>query len=170
LRVGKYHILFRFQIGIEVVDVRFVNPVLETIVNVLVQMASMQPEAGKPYIKQDQKALGVVTGIIDLVSKQATGSIAISFGGPLAFELVKRMLRAEVSEVDDMVEDLVGELANIVAGGAKGKLEEQGFDFQLSLPRVVSGEGHMVEHKQKAPTVVLPFSSDAGEFFVEICF
>lgn len=150
-------------------DVRFVNPVLETIVNVLEQMASMKPEAGKPYIKEGEGALGVVTGIIDLVSKQATGSIAISFSGPVAFELVSRMLRTEVTDVNDMVEDLVGELANIVAGGAKAKLEEHGFDFELSLPRVFSGEGHEVKHKIKGPTVVLPFHTDAGEFFVEIC-
>lgn len=151
-------------------DVRFINPVLETMVSVLEQMANLKPVAGKPSLKQGDVAFGPVTGIIDMISQQATGSISITFSRPVVLELVKRMLRTEIQDVDDMAKDLVGELANIVAGGAKGKLEGQGFNFQLTLPRVVAGEGHSVQHKVTGPTILLPFNTEVGDFHVEICF
>ena len=42
-------------------DVRFINPVLETLMNVLGTMAKMEPKVGKPSLKQDQLAMGEVT-------------------------------------------------------------------------------------------------------------
>ena len=151
-------------------DVRYVNPVLESILNVLGTMANIQPTVGKPSIKSDKIAQGVVTGIIDLKGKQASGSVAISFSKPVALELAKNMLRMELEDVDDMVQDLVGEMANMVAGGAKAKLDDEGYDFELSLPSVIAGVGHSVDHGIDGPTIVLPFTTDKGGFSVEICF
>ena len=151
-------------------DVKFINPVLDSIVNILVTMANLEPVAGKPSIKSDNISLGVVTGMIDLAGKQANGSVAISFSREAAFEIVKRMLRTEPAEVDEMVRDLVGEIANMIAGGAKAKLQDKGYDFELSLPTVFAGEDHEVNHSVSGTTVVLPFKTDVGDFFVEICF
>ena len=150
-------------------DVKFVNPVLESIVNVLSTMANLTPEAGKPSIKVGEDARGVVTGMIDFSGSKAKVSTAISLSRPVAIEITKRMLREEPEDINDMVEDLVGEIANMMAGGAKAKLEEQGYDFELTLPSVISGEQHVVKHTVDAPIILLPFSSDAGDFFVEIC-
>jgi chemotaxis protein CheX len=151
-------------------DATFINPVLSSMVNVLATMAQMEPKAGKPSLKQDDKALGVVTGVIAMEGPEAKGSLAISFPKPVILDITKRMLREEKAEVDDMVMDLTGELANMVLGGAKRLLEEQGYHFGLTLPSVKAGEGLPVEHPYKGPKILLPFTTDAGEFFVEICF
>ena len=152
-------------------DARFINPVLNSLINILVTMAQMTPpKTGKPTLKKDVLAPGVVTGIIDMVGKQATGSIAVSFSKPVALDLTKRMLRLEQDHVDAQVEDLVGEIANMVAGGAKSALEGDGYNFDMSLPRIVAGDQHQVEHKVTGPTIILPFNTDSGEFYVEICF
>jgi chemotaxis protein CheX len=151
-------------------DVRFVNPVLDSITNVLSTMANMQPKAGNPALKTDDRAHGVVTGIIDLKGEQATGSVAISFSKSVALDIAKRMLRMETEELNDMVKDLVGEIANMMAGGAKARLQDKGFDFDLTLPSVLAGEGHQVKHSVNGSTIILPFHTDSGDFFVEICF
>lgn len=151
-------------------DARFINPVLLSILNVLNTMANIQPRQGKLSLKTDNNALGAVTGIIDMNGKQATGSIAISFSEPAALDIGKRMLHTEFEKVDDQIEDLVGEIANMMAGGAKANLENDGFDFELSLPNVKSGDGHLVEHSVNGPTIMLPFTTDSGDFFIEICF
>jgi len=151
-------------------DARFINPVLVSIINILGTMANMQAKPGKPSLKSDNKPLGIVTGVIDMVGKQATGSIAVSFSKPVVLDIGKRMLRTDFEEVDDQIQDLVGEIANMMAGGAKANLEKDGFDFDLSLPSVKSGNDHLVEHSIKGPVIVLPFTTDKGSFFVEICF
>ena len=139
-------------------------------VNVLSTMAQMQPKPGKPSLKQDDKALGVVTGVIAMEGPQAKGSLAISFPKPVILDIHRRMLHEEKTEVDDMVKDLTGELANMVLGGAKRTLEEQGFSFNLTLPTVQAGEGLPVAHPYKGSKILLPFTTDVGEFYVEICF
>ena len=151
-------------------DVKFINPVLDAIVNVLETMAQIKPQIGSPRIKTDKKSLGIVTGIIDMKGTQTTGSIAISFSKAVALEIATRMLRMEFKQVDDLVQDLVGEISNMVAGGAKAKLEECGYDFELTLPRVITGEEHLVDHKLDGPTILLPFKTESGDFFVEMCF
>lgn len=150
-------------------DARYINPVLDSIINVLSTMAHMTPKPGKPVIKNDSQARGVVTGLIDFSGKQATVSTAISFPQPVILEITKRMLRIELEEVDEMVMDLVGEIANMMAGGAKASLEKEGYDFELTLPKVAAGEEHEIKHSINAPVVLLPFNTESGEFFVEIC-
>lgn len=151
-------------------DVKYINPALDSIVNVLTTMAGITPVIGKPSIKKNQNAPGIITGLIDLKGKETTGSLAISFSKPVALELAKNMLRIETDVIDDMIEDLVGEMANMMAGGAKAIFEQQGYDFNLTLPTVLAGENHQVKHSVEGTTILLPFSTNAGEFYVEACF
>lgn len=138
--------------------------------NVLGTMAQLKPKVGKPAIKTDQEARGEVSGMMTMESPQARGSLAITFTRPVICDLVKRMLGDDINEVNDTARDMAGEMANMVVGGAKNILVEQGYDFSMSTPSVLSGKGHQLLHKYKGRTVLLPFKTDAGEFFVEICF
>ena len=151
-------------------DVRVINPVITALVDVLTTMAQMNPEIGKPRTKEDNRAPGVVTGIIDLQGKPKSGSVAISFSKGVALDLTHRMLRMEVTEIDDQVKDLVGEMANMVAGSAKRIMEEEGFDFRMTLPTVIAGKDHEIIHKVTGPKIILPFTADSGEFYIEVCF
>ena len=151
-------------------DVKYVNPVLDSIVNVLSMMAQMKPEAGKPSIKEGSEAQGVVTGLIDFKGSQNAVSTAISFSRPVALEITKRMMHTDPEEIDDMVQDLVGEICNMMAGGAKGTLEAQGYDLELTLPSVFTGEHHEIKHTVSGPVIVLPFTTEVGDFFVELAY
>ena len=133
-------------------------------------MAKLEPKPGKLALKDTKKAYGDVTGIMTMVSDTIKGSLAITFSEPAILDIAKRMLNQEFSEIDETVTDLTGELTNMITGGAKAIFETQGYDFNMSLPTVISGENHSVEHKSDGPTIVLPFSIDAGDFFIEVCF
>jgi len=151
-------------------DVNHINPALNSIVNVLTTMAGITPSIGKPSVKKNEISLGVVSGLIDLAGKETSGSLAISFSKPVALEIAHNMLRMETDVVDEMVEDLVGEIANMMAGGAKAIYEQQGVNFELTLPCVIAGENHQIKHSVKGTTILLPFNTEAGDFYVEACF
>lgn len=71
-------------------------------------------------------------------------------------QIAKNMLPGgEITTIDGMVIDLVGELANMVLGGAKSDLENQGYFFQLSLPTIILGCDYLVAHKTNAPIIIL---------------
>ena len=151
-------------------NVNLINPVLETVVSVLSTMANLQPSIGKPSLKRNEIALGEVTGIMRMDSPKVRASLAITFTRPAILDLVKRMLGEELTEVDDTARDMAGEMTNMVVGGAKNLYAAQGYDFDMSTPSILIGANHTVHHAYPGKTIVMPFHSDSGEFFVEICF
>ncbi|MCP5018803.1 MAG: chemotaxis protein CheX [Ketobacter sp.] len=152
------------------VNVDIVNPFLESMSNVLATMAMLEPQAGQVAIKDEDIACGEITGIIGLVGDNFKASLAVSFSRPVILEITARMLGEEITDIDDTVIDLVGEITNMVTGGAKNLLDQKGYSIGLSTPMVVTGVNHKVTHKAKGPRIVVPFTLEAGEFFVEVCF
>jgi len=149
--------------------VEVINPFLESVANVLSTMAMLESTPGKPSLKNDDIAKGDVSGIIGMSGANVAGSMAISFPKNVACEIVKRMLGDELDEINDTITDLVGEVTNMVAGGAKNQLMENGYDIGMASPVVVTGEGHSITHKAAGKRILLPFTTEVGEFFVEVC-
>lgn len=148
----------------------FVNPFLESVVNVLSTMASIKVTPGKPGLKTDDVAKGDVTGIIGMAGQQTKGSFAITFSEKAIFDIAAKMLGDHPTEVDDSVTDLVGEITNMATGGAKALFEQKGYDFDMAIPTVVAGKDHRIVHKSTGPKLILPFVTESGDFCVEICF
>lgn len=151
-------------------NVEFINPFLGAIMNVLSTMAMMEVKPGRPTVKKNEIACGDVTGLMGMVGDHAKGTLAITFTESVILEITKRMLGDELSQIDDTVTDMVGEITNMVTGGAKKTLSEKGYHFDMAIPTVISGKGHIIHHKSKAPIVIVPFNTKAGDFFIEICF
>ncbi len=150
--------------------VEFINPFIESILNVLSTMAMLEAKPDKPKLKADSTATGDVTGLIGLAGEKAKGTLAITFSKALILEITKRMIGEEVTRIDNTVTDMVGEITNMVTGGAKRLLSDKGYRFDMAIPSVISGQDHVIHHKSRAPVMIVPFNTDAGDFFIEICF
>jgi len=154
----------------KIIDVEVVNPFLESMSNVLATMAMLEPRPGKVMVKEEDIACGEITGIIGLIGDSYKASLAVSFERAVILEITARMLGEAVTEIDDTVIDMVGEITNMVTGGAKNLLAQKGYSIGMSTPMVVTGLNHKITHKAKGPRIVVPFSLEAGDFFVEVCF
>lgn len=152
------------------VESKFVPPVVDTLRNVFSMMMQIEPEMGEASIKDGDTARGEVTGILKMEGDTAKGSIAITFTTPVVIDIVKRMLQMDITEIDEIARDMAGEMANIVVGGAKNLLEEQGYKIDMSLPEVFEGEEHHIKHYFEGETIEIPFSLDSGDFFIEVNF
>src|SRR5690554_2636516 len=151
-------------------NVEVVNPFSSSLQNVLSMMAQVELTPGKAQLKKDDKARGDVSGLIGMVGPQTKGSFSISFEEGLAIEIMYKMLGEKPSEINDDVIDMVGEITNMVTGGAKRILGEKGFDFEMASPIVVSGFNHTIRHKSEGPRLIMPFEHAAGRAHIEICF
>jgi chemotaxis protein CheX len=58
----------------------------------------------------------------------------------------------------------------MVTGGAKRILGEQGYEFEMATPAVVSGARHTISHKVKGTRISVPFSCPDGTAVIEVCF
>lgn len=151
-------------------NVEFINPFISSLKNVLLTMAQTELKPGKPQKKRDSKAQGDVSGLIGMVGNDLKGSLSITFDESLAIELMYKMVGEKPTSLDDEVQDMVGEVVNMVCGGAKNILAEKGHDFGMATPIVVSGRNHTINHQVDGPKLIMPFVSTAGKAYLEICF
>ncbi|MFT5758008.1 MAG: chemotaxis protein CheX [Alteromonadaceae bacterium] len=151
-------------------NVEFINPFLSSMLNVMATMAQMELTPEKPRLKKDEIAMGDVSGLIGMVSDQTKGSLSITFQGKLALATMKNMVGEGPDEINDEITDLVGEITNMVTGGAKRMLSEKGFEFDMATPVVVSGKNHTINHKADGPIIIIPLNSPHGKAFIEFSF
>lgn len=146
-------------------DVSYVNPFITSTIATFKTMLNTDVKPGKPAIKQEPFPTYDVSGIIGL-SGSAQGSIAISFPKHMALRVVSLLIGQEIKVVGPDLSDGIGEIANIIAGNAKQHLT--GFSLSISLPNVVLGKSHSLSGQRGIPTLVIPFTSDMGEFAMEV--
>lgn len=151
-------------------NVEFINPFIKALLNVLSTMAQTELTPGKPLKKKDDIARGDISGLIGMVGPQVKGSLSITFEESLALEIMNRMLGEKPAELNAEVSDMVGEITNMITGGAKKDLADKGYEFGMATPVVVSGKDHTISHQVDGPKIILPFTSDDGKAYLEICF
>jgi len=150
-------------------NVEFINPFLSSLSNVLVTMATMQVKPGKIFIDDQNLPKGDITGLISMHSNKADGTLAISFSKEVILDVCERMLGEPFDEINEEVENLVGEITNMVTGGAKQILDEKGYDFDMARP-TVSTKKQALYDNNKQPALVIPFDSDKGRLYIQIQF
>lgn len=148
----------------------FINPFIVSLKNVVGTMAHINLDSHKPQKKSDELARGNVSGIVGMLGPQVNGSLAVSFDSRLAISITRSLVGHNTGEIDQEVCDMVGEITNMVCGGAKNLLSEQSYEFELARPQVVSGEKHIIHHKVDGPKLILTFTSEFGNAYLEICF
>ena len=149
-------------------DVKLINPFLYGAKEVLQKMASVEATVGTPYIKQNDRATGDVSGIIGLTG-DAIGSLAISFSESCICGIAGAMLSESFVQANQEVFDAVGEITNMISGVARTYLEKDTLTVWAGIPAVVIGKDHYVKHILKSPSIVIPFTTEYGSFFVDVC-
>jgi chemotaxis protein CheX len=102
-----------------------------------------------------------------MASQDLAGNLIISFDKESISGIVSGMLGEEVSGITPDVVDAVGELTNMICGGAKAILGERGYKFDMATPVMLVGENLELCQFSKSPVITIPFKVDCGEFVVE---
>ncbi|MBU0969766.1 MAG: chemotaxis protein CheX [Proteobacteria bacterium] len=150
-------------------DVKLVNPFINATINVLETMAFVKVDAGRPYVKTDNLAVGDVTGVLGLTGV-ANGTIAVTFEGKCILAIVSNMFGEIMESLNDEIADAVGELTNMISGQARRELEQVGKVFRAAIPSVVIGRNHSIRHYSDGPKIAIPFRTEGGKFTIEVCF
>jgi chemotaxis protein CheX len=148
-------------------DAKLVNPFIDATVNVLKTMAKVNPVPGKPHLKEGSRTWGVVTGIIGMAGQAVTGNMVVSFEEKCILTIVKNMLMEDFPSINKDVIDAVGEITNMISGGAKKDLSEHGYSFNMATPVILTGKDLEMTQLSKAPIIVIPFDTETGKFVVE---
>ena len=145
----------------------FITPYIDSTLNVLQTMCQTNPEPGKPDVKETNRTLGDVTGLIGMAGAEVSGNMTLSFESSTIIAVVNRMLMEEFTEVNDDVVDAVGELTNMISGGTKKLLSDIGYSFDMATPVMIQGRDVELKQLSEATIITIPFQTDAGMFWVE---
>lgn len=146
----------------------YINPFVESTVNVLATMTGVTPQRGKLFVKQGISPTFDISAIIGIAG-DVHGSVVISFPREVVLKLVSAFIGEQKNAIDEDVQDAVGEFVNMITGGAKKNLSAMGVRFKLSIPSVIVGRGHTISRPRNVPCIVLPFAIEGvGKFAVEV--
>jgi chemotaxis protein CheX len=146
-------------------NVEYINPFLTSTITAFDTMLGCKLTRGTPYVKNCSHPEHEVSGVIGLSGK-ARGTVVLSLSREAALNATAAMLEERPSEIDGDVTDAVGELTNIIAGGAKAQLAH--LELSISLPTVVTGKCHCVEFPKKVTPISIPFNCEWGRVTVEV--
>ncbi len=148
--------------------VEYLNPFLSATQSVIETMARIPVRSQALRLKTSKTTYGAVTGIIGMASETLVGSMVISFSEPCILKIVANMtMEPEKDRIDADVVDAVGELTNMICGGAKTLLAKLNMKFDLTLPTTVVGKNIEIGYRNNTPIIVIPFMTENGEFVVE---
>jgi len=146
-------------------DVRYINPFVKSVCNTFETMCGLPVTLHKPQLKTNDEPPHEVCGIIGF-SGDAVGSVVLSFSFDTASKVATMFAGVEIRPEHADFAEAIGELADIVARGAKAQFH--GLDISISLPNVIVGEHHNVSTSRLSPRIIIPCVTDAGQFSVEV--
>lgn len=97
-----------------------------------------------------------------------SGLVSLHVPWPMALYFTSQMLGMDVDEINDDVNDAMGEIANMIAGSFKQHLSKGGADIQLSTPSVVNGSDYTISSRNNVENITLKFATDEGWFMVSL--
>lgn len=155
----------------EHMDIMMINALLNSLFIIFKTMVRLDIQAGVPVLKQDNIAKGAASGLINMKSEGTSGSVALSLTLPTIRKISLGMLGEEFTSINKDATDLVGELTNMLVGGAKRILSEKGHEFDMHTPQLLVGDQHeIVHHHAAGQTVLMPILIDEDEFYIELNF
>jgi chemotaxis protein CheX len=143
---------------------QFIAHFIRSIKDVLSTMAKTNVHVGPPDLKKDPVTTHDVSGIIGF-SGEFSGSMVLSFEVGTAKAIASAFAGAPLDPSSPDFADAVGELANMIAGGAKKSF---GGDNSISVPSIVMGKGHTIARLNDVPCIIIPCRTDHGNFAVEV--
>lgn len=152
------------------IDVSFVNPFIAGALETFKIQCNFEATPGAPSLRKKGETgfLPDIIALIGLTSKAFNGTVALCFPASVFLAIMSGMLGEDLKELNQEIEDGAGELLNIIFGQAKIKLNEAGHQVEKAIPSVIRGHQLNLKHLSDNFLLVLPFTSPAGSFEIQI--
>jgi chemotaxis protein CheX len=108
-----------------------------------------------------------LVAVISLVG-DVEWTLTIDLPQPVASALAAKFAGFDIPFDSSDMGDAVGEIANIVAGTTKAKLDQVGVKANISLPTVLRGDRMEILKSTTQPSKRFTFGSPAGTFWVGV--
>ncbi len=142
--------------------------VTSAVTEVMTTMMSFKVQATKEGINFTNGE-GHIASAVGFIGK-TTGVVYLYASDAFARAMTCRLLGLELSDIDgdEMVNDAMGEMANMVVGHIKSRLVDRGLACVLTIPSIIRGSSFSVEPVSSAERRVFFFNCDHERLGVEV--
>jgi len=110
-----------------------------------------------------------VTGCVAFAGEHITGAVYLHLGAPFATQVAASMLGFSPGDLGEAeVNDVVGEVTNMLTGGLKSWLCDSGAECAVSTPAIIRGSSFAIEPVPDVEREWLVFNFDRNRIVVEI--
>jgi len=154
--------------AISMTDDELVKSLIKDVQDVFINMVGVEDLTHLPtLIDATTHFTECLTAMVGLAGTY-NGLVCVHLPWPMAISFTSSMLGVEVSEIDDDVNDAMGEIANMIAGSFKQHLSKGGSDIHLSTPSVVNGVDYVVSSGNNLENITLKFANGEEWFMVSL--
>lgn len=121
-------------------DVRYVNPFIDAITNIMPQLGFQSVvrggvKTGDQFV--ESKGVTILVGLTD----DARGNVAYNMTEEAAMKIASTMMMGmPVAQMDEMAQSAISELTNMVTGNAATNFESLNMKVDISPPSLVVGQ------------------------------
>jgi len=109
-----------------------------------------------------------VTGTVGFAGEEITGAVYLHLSGKFAARIAGAMLGLEEVSAEAEINDVVGEVTNMLAGGLKSVLCDAGTTCAVSTPAIIRGASFMIESVPDVERIWLSFGCEGERVSVEV--
>lgn len=113
--------------------------IIDTTDEVFTSMLMLKVTPEESFVKDEKNVSTDLISSLHFFGAKYMGKIAVFSSGAVACHIANAMLGGEDTEVNDEIKDGMGEIVNMIAGGAKVKLLDILGDIHLLTPWVIAG-------------------------------
>ncbi len=144
-------------------------PFQAAITEIFSTMAMINVNLVQTYLSDGKFHFGNITAIMALAGNEK-GIVLVSLHESFARSLVSNMMGVTPDMLEEEeLHDGIGELINMIAGGAKARLGDTEEHFLLSAPSVITGTRHRIIQSKDMPCVTMVYEAEEQYFAVKIC-
>ncbi len=137
--------------------------VFATMLNLEVQSLDDHEENIRPPLE-----LSGVCGGVSFAGKM-TGTLYLNLTENLSKVAANCVLGSDVEQPQDQVNDIVGELTNMITGNFKSKMANRGYNCTLSIPTVMRGRKISIDSVHPSVSLMNSFNVPETNDILNIC-
>lgn len=146
--------------------VEYINPFVESAIQILKETVSEEVTRGQLSLKS---AISPMLGVVVIVglAGQVSGRVIFDMERDTALKVASKMNDEKLTEFDELTTATLTELANMITGKAVTKLQELGFQFDLTPPALLTGQNLQISDN-KVEALVVPLEVPQGKIEINV--
>ena len=146
------------------ISAEHINVFLMASTKILKDMCNYTVKIGKPFVKPCQfqnETLVIMIG----VTGEMRGQVMLAMDYNMAYDIASKMMMMPISQLDDMSESAISELANMIMGNASTVFSVQGIGIDITPPTICKGN---MSFQGEVANLCVPLYVDGEEKMIEL--